>query len=301
MKLRLLWFIVALFAGLPFCSYAQDEKAIETTLRNCYSISQIRNDSLALAAVLSDNLKYAKQRMDSRDTIPPHEVLFKQDTTFISRLLYYTGKVPATLHMQFNTLHQRDVNIMSSDDSIFRIYTWKQTYSSYRRGAATVFQFKAGSNVKACTLPHSDTALTGSSQAFYDAVYTLPTKTKTYYLASYINKYATTMREEGIKVFCIDSGKVKGKMQYWLNDTVHIILTKSGLHNELSYRYDVVASGDAASDNGVSFDSASQSIEIPVITSSGKMTESHIRYQFKGQYFERVEEDKPKKKLRIKN
>jgi len=34
------------------------------------------------------------------------------------------------------------------------------------------------------------------------------------------------------------------------------------------------------------------SIEIPLVLDDGKMTSRHITYQFKGQYFEKVEEKK---------
>jgi len=301
MKLRLPLLLIIILCS--FNSFAQDEKSIEKDLVSCFKKRAIYNDSIML--------KY--------DIDPPHSGMFiatdssvkgfstpivPVDTNLANRVLYYTSKYPITLTADFQLLQAQDVNIMSSDDSLLRIYVWEEQHNMVRRFYRAVFQYKAGSKVNSCLLPHPDTSLTGATQAFFDNVYTLVTANKTYYLATYINKYTPTNREEGVKVFSIDSVKVKNKMKYHLNDTVHLFKTKTGLHNELSYKYDIVTSGDAGSDNGISYDSASQSIEIPVITESGKMTESHITYKFKGQYFERVvEEEKPKaakKKLKSK-
>ncbi len=231
---------------------------------------------------------------DSGRAVIPKAPIAPVDTNLANRVLYYTNKFPVTIKMDFQLLRTQDVNIMTSDDSLFRIYVWEEQHTLVRHAYRSVFQFKTGSKVKSCLLPHADTAITGAEQAFFDAIYTLVVNNKTYYLATYVNKYTSRNREEGIKVFAIDSANVKGKEKYWLNDTVHLFKTKTGLHNELSYKYDVIASGDAGSDNGIEYDTTAMSFEIPIVTETGKMTESHIRYKFNGQYFERVEEEKPK-------
>ncbi|HXB13178.1 MAG TPA: hypothetical protein VNZ45_14425 [Bacteroidia bacterium] len=299
MKPLLLVIIISL---LTISCFAQDEKAIEKDLVSCFKKRAIYNDSMLLKYGIDPPHVMIISTKDSGMT-PFSTPIVPVDTNLANRVLYYTSKYPVTLTADFQLLQAQDVNIMSSDDSLFRIYVWEEQHNMVRRFYRAVFQYKAGSKVNSCLLPHADTSLTRAAQAFFDNMYTLVTATKTYYLATYVNKYTATNREEGVKVFAIDSNKVKGKMKYHLNDTVHLFKTKTGLHNELSYKYDIVASGDAGSDNGISYDSASQSIEIPVITESGKMTESHITYKFKGQYFERVlEEEKPKKKkLKIKN
>jgi len=203
------------------------------------------------------------------------------DSLCVNKMLYYTIKFPQTIGMDFKSLRTQDINIMTSDDSLFRIYVWNERRVLAGPAYKSVFQYVTDGKVKACVLPHVDTALTGAGMAFFDAIYTIVINNKTYYLATYLNRYNPTMREEGIKVFTIDKGV--------LNDTVHIIKTKTGLHNELSYKYDVIASGDAGSDNGIVYDTANVSIEIPVVLEGGKMTSRHITYQFKGQYFEKLE------------
>ncbi|HTA83783.1 MAG TPA: hypothetical protein VK783_12635 [Bacteroidia bacterium] len=203
------------------------------------------------------------------------------DSLCVNKMLYYTSKFPQTIGMEFKSLRTQDINIMTSDDSLFRIYVWNERRVLAGPAYKSVFQFKTNDEVKSCVLPHPDTALSGAGLAFFDGIYTIVINSKTYYLTTYLNRYNPTMREEGIKVFTIDKGV--------LNDTVHIIKTKTGLHNELSYKYDVIASGDAGSDNGIVYDTADTAIQIPVVLEGGKMTARHITYKFKGQYFEKLE------------
>jgi hypothetical protein len=245
-------FFLSSIAG--FC---QDKKAIEKDLVDCFV-----------------------KRAQYNDSIDPNTAPAPADTACTNKLLYYTSKFPATLAMDFPSLRAQDVNILTSDDSIFRIYVWHEWLGIKNVSYKSVFQYKVKEKTKSCLLPHSDTSLTGASQAFYDAIYTVkPDSDKTYYLVTYLNKYAPNLREEGVKVFSIEKGK--------LNDTVHLFKTKTGLHNELSYKYNVMATGEAASNNGIVFDTAKISIDIPVVEDAGKMTEKHITYKFNGQYFER--------------
>jgi hypothetical protein len=294
MKFTNYYRLVIISSLISFSAFAQDDKAIEKELVNCFKKRAAYNDSVLVSDKINvvpaiSGVIYDTNKATTAYLTP----IVPVDTTLANKVLYYTSKFPVTLTMDFQLLRTQDVNIIISDDSLFRIYVWEEQHNMVGRFYRSVFQYKAGGKVKSCLLPHPDTAVTGAPQAFYDAIYTLTANNKTYYLATYINKYTPTNREEGIKIFSIDSAKVKGKMKYWLNDTVHLFKTKTGLHNELSYKYDVIASGDAGSDNGISYDTASNAFQIPIVTETGKMTEMTITYKFKGQYFERVV-DKPK-------
>jgi|GEM_PF-371341 hypothetical protein len=285
--------LLFIFSLISFSAFAQDEKAIEKDLVNCFKKRAAYNDSIIMGSNIAINPTTGRALKDTTDPLVYVTPIVPVDTVLANKVLYYTSKFPVTLTMDFQLLRTQDVNIIISDDSLFRIYVWEEQHNMVGRFYRSVFQYKAGDKVKSCLLPHPDTAITGASQAFYDAIYTLTANNKTYYLATYINKYTPTNREEGIKIFTIDSARVRGKAKYWLNDTVHLFKTKTGLHNELSYKYDVIASGDAGSDNGIAYDTIANEFQIPIVTETGKMTEMTITYKFKGQYFERVV-DKPK-------
>ncbi len=284
--------IIGTFCCFP--AFGQDAKSIEKDLVNCFKKRAAYNDSI----LVKNSVDPPKGSVffNGHDSAKAAYVtpIVPVDTTLANKVLYYTSKFPVTLKSDFQLLCTQDVNIITSDDSLFRIYVWEERRNMLGRFYRSVFQFKAGAKVKSTLIPHADTAITGSAQAFYDAIYTINADNKTYYLCTYINKYTPTIREEGIKVFAIDSAKVKGVMKYWLNDTVHLFKTKTGKHNELSYKYDVIASGDAGTDNGIEYDTAANTVAIPVVEEKGRMTDKHIKYKFKGQYFEKVEEVKPK-------
>jgi len=223
-KLKLLF--VALISFSSPTVYSQAIKAVEKDLVNTFAEHHAYQDSI------NELIKHDSTRLNGMITMT------HLDSLCLNKMLYYTSTFPQTMGMDFEMLRVQDVNIMTSDDSLFRIYVWNERRMLAGPAYKAVFQFRVGDKVKSCVLPHADTSLTGASLAFYDAIYTITINNKTYYMATYLNRYSPGMREEGIKVFTIDKGK--------LNDTVHIIKTATGLHNELSYKYDVVASGDAS-------------------------------------------------------
>lgn len=268
-KIRLLPLIIVLCS----CSlYGQAIKALEKDLVNTFIEHREYHDSV------NEIIRRDSTRLNSMLTMA------HIDSLCLNKILYYTSKFPQTIGMDFKLLRAQDVNIMTSDDSLFRIYVWNERRMLSGPAYKSIFQYKAGGKVMSCTLPHPDTALTGAYLAFFFSVYTVTINKKTYYLVTYLNKYKPVLREEGIKVFTIAKDK--------LNDTCKIIRTETGLHNELSYKYDVTALPDGGNDNEVFYDTVKRAIEIPVVLENGKLTDGHITYKLKGKYFEKVE---PKK------
>jgi len=255
----------------PLSVFAQDLKSIDQELQNSFRRIQ--------AYALSDN----EMKLKHNQTF-----FAKTDSSCRTQLLHYTAKVPATITYEFKLLHEDDVNIMTSDDSLFRMYVWN-TYMSRKNGWTIfdiVFQYNAGDSVRACTMPHPDEKT--SSTAFYNAIYTIKGDDRTFYLATYENKDTGMQREEGIKLFIIEKGK--------LNDTVKGIKTATGFHNEVNYIYNAGGSEGPSPDNGIAYDSATATVEIPVVLEGGKMTLRHIKYRFNGKFFEKEEKKEEAKK-----
>jgi len=262
-------FAVALFLFPVFSSFGQNLKAIDRELQDDFIMLQTYN-----LYHTSTPAKY------------PNDSIVRIDSLCIKKLRHYGAKVPATISYEFKMLHVADVNIMTSDDSLFRMYVWN-SFISRKGGWAMydmVFQYNPGDSVRACTMPHPDQKT--STTAFYNAVYTIKGDEKTFYLATYENKDTGKKREEGIKLFTIEKGK--------LNDTVKGIKTATGFHNEVNYIYDIGTKEDPSPDNGISYDTATATVEIPVVLEGGKMTERHIKYHFNGKYFEKVEKKEEK-------
>src|ERR1700722_3390912 len=162
MKLIRLYSIIIIFGLFSFPAFAQDKKSIGTSLVDCFKKRTAHNDSILMGSNIAINPLTGRALKDTTTVIEYTAPIVPVDTNLANRVLYYTNKFPVTLGMDFQLLRTQDVNIMTSDDSIFRIYVWEEQHTLVRHAYRSVFQFKTGSKVKSCLLPHTDTAITGA-------------------------------------------------------------------------------------------------------------------------------------------
>jgi hypothetical protein len=203
------------------------------------------------------------------------------DDAFETKLLQYTSKYPQTLKAHFDSLN-KGMEILTSDDGKFRIYDWDDMQGGTMRYFDNVFQYKSGDKVMSCLLPHRDTVSEGPLDMLYGYMdlYTFKTGASTYYLATYVNIESSRDYRNGIKVFAIQNGM--------LNDTVHLLKTKTGLHNEIAYEWE---NSDKNSDHTIYFDKTTNTIYIPLVDDV-TITNRYIKYRYTGNYFEKVEAGK---------
>jgi hypothetical protein len=197
---------------------------------------------------------------------------------FGERLKQTTERYPATIIQAFTALRKERLDIFTSSDGLFRIYSWDTGGGGTMREFESVMQYKAGDKTKS--------ELFVSSQEigvpFYSNLYTFNTGGKTYYLGITgiieSSRYAGT----GIKIFAIENGK--------LNTNVKLLKTGTGLKNEISYKYDFssIAYIPYGKRPTITFDPASQTIHLPLVDAKGIVTKKFITYKFTGQYFEKV-------------
>ncbi len=254
--------------GLLFSSFGfgQDTKAIESDL--CKSFNKIFN--------WWDKLR--------NDPNPNDELIWKSwkaDSIFLNKVIYYTNKYPFTLTCNFKNL-DTCINILTSTDSLFRIYNWNTWQGGTEVFYNTVFQYNTGDKVKAYSVTGGDVEneLT-SPDYYYDTLITFKANNKTYYITVRSGKYSTSDFMDELKLYTIENGK--------LNDTAHLIKTQTGIRNILSYEYRL---NDPQKDFYVyklHFNSADSIIYVPIVQDDGKKTSRFIRYKFKGPYFERIE------------
>jgi hypothetical protein len=201
----------------------------------------------------------------------------KANEIFAKKLKYYTEKYPFTINQDFTALKAAHLNISSSADSLFRIYSWDTWKGGTMHFFENIFQYKIGTKtISLLDTPKGD----GDNRPNYRKLYTFKVNDHTYYLCDYITIGSSKDIGEGIQVFDIENGV--------LNNNVRIIKTKSGLHNKLSYEYDLGTVVDWKVRPSVNFDSQTKTIKIPVVVSNGKVTHNFIIYKFTGQYFERM-------------
>lgn len=201
-----------------------------------------------------------------------YDSLEKANDVLGFKLKNYTAKSPSTITYPFPLL-SKDLDISTSTDGMFRIYSWDMLTGGTMHFFANVFQYKSKNRTRSfLDTPKGD----GDNRPNYYKMYTFKAGNQTYYLAVWLGIGSTKAGMNGVKVFAIVDEK--------LTDNVKLIKTSTGIHNQLSYEYN----------NGwedkfdINFDSISKTIRVPLLTSNSKPTSKFITYKFTGKYFERV-------------
>lgn len=198
---------------------------------------------------------------------------------FGKKLFDYAKRYPATIAYPFNLLKKEHLDISTSDDGLFRIYSWDTEGGGTMHFFENVFQYKSGAKtVAVLDTPKGD----GDNRPNYTKLYIFKANNSTYYLTVYLTIGSTKDAGQGIQVFTIENGK--------LNPDAKIIKTGSGLHSRLYYDYNFMSVVNIAygSRPSVYFDPATKTIHIPLVEAGGKVTRQYITYKFTGKYFERV-------------
>jgi len=201
--------------------------------------------------------------------------LEKANIAFCMKLKSYTEKYPFTITQNFTLLKKEYLDISTSDDGLFRIYSWDTWMGGTTHYFESVFQYKVGTRtVSILDTPKGD----GDNRPNYRKLYTFDINNRAYYLCTSLDIGSTKDFSESLQVFDIENGK--------LNQDARIIKTASGMHSLLNYWYDGSISDREA--KPIRFDKVSKTIRLPLISSNGKVTKRFITYKFTGQYFERV-------------
>jgi hypothetical protein len=192
------------------------------------------------------------------------------------KLYNYAIKYPSTITYNFSRLKKEHVDINTSDDGLFRIYSWDTWTGGTMHWFENVFQYRVSNKTYAVLdTPRSE----GDVRPSYNGLYTLKANGHVYYLA--LNTFIGSTIDVGgsIQVFDIENGK--------LNDSVRLIRTAAGLHSHLNFEFYLDKSKESLWPS-ITYDTQKQIISIPLIDANGAATTKHILYKFTGQYFERV-------------
>ena len=216
---------------------------------------------------------------DRQDTLSNRDSLENANNDFAQRLKKYTTEYPFTIDQKFTELVKDHLDIASSVDGLFRIYSWDTWLGGSKHAFENLFQFKAN-NSTISDLKKADASMEGHPTYWFSNLYTLKVNDKTYYLAVFNGVYSAKDAGQGIQVFTIENGK--------LIDDIKLIKNTSGLHNQLYYDYDLLSVVHLKVRPSVYFDDASNSIFVPLVDGDGKVTNKYITYKFTGQYFEKV-------------
>ncbi|HTD40973.1 MAG TPA: hypothetical protein VK671_10160 [Mucilaginibacter sp.] len=255
MKSKITFILIFLFTSLK--SFGQSADSIETDLARSYA--------RARGAYLSNTLNVSQQ--------------FPQEySSFIKKLLYYSSAKPSTISYPFNLPLQHQITILSSDDSLFRIYSWHyDDTSDWLFPCGDVLQYKWRDK----TFSKSDTL--EKAGVYCIQQFTLRDHGKTYYLCVYVNPVSHEVKRQSIVAFTIEDGKL-------IND-VKIFKTDKGLTDKIDVDISVsrrIVKQKWKSESAFSFNPQILTVGFPEHIENDDQPIGHIIYKFTGQYFERV-------------
>ena len=216
---------------------------------------------------------WEEKRSDT--TIEAYDSLESTDGVFKKKLCYYASKYPSTIRQKFNSLTKEGLTILTSDDGLFRVYSWDTFTGGSWHNFANVFQYKVFTKTGSYAFPVQSDDDFGD---YYFKVYTIHGRSKTYYLTLVYGIYSGILRSEYIKCFEINKGT--------LNTDARIFKTPSGISNQIRYDYDLNKIRNKEPD--ILVNKTDETVKIPIISEEGLFLKKFITYKFTGQYFEKV-------------
>lgn len=213
------------------------------------------------------------------EKINSSDSLQKENTIFSQKLLAYTNREASTLTYAFKELKNEGLNIATSTDKNFRIYSWDTQTGGSMHYFDNIYQFKQNNKVISQNL--NDKRQQGDFGSWFSEIFSLKTENKTVYLGYWNAIYSNSSCGQGIKLFSIENGQ--------LNDSIKLIKTKTGIKNKLSFEFDFFSVVDRKERpvKLIYYNPIEKTIKIPVVTDMLKVTNKFITYKYGGQYFER--------------
>ncbi|CAN5459513.1 hypothetical protein BH10ACI1_BH10ACI1_24770 [soil metagenome] len=210
------------------------------------------------------------------------EKLDKENKTFKKKLLKYANR-KATLKYDFKTLGEY-MNVATSKDGKFRIYSWDEENGGTMRDYAVVYQYQ-GANGKVYSRIDKEAETDGGNiGAFVYNIYSVKTKAGKVYVVC-----STFIGGNSDHYGSANLYKIKGSK---LIDTIKLFKTKSGLQNSIGFEYNFFSVVDRPERpiKLVLFNEKKQTVKIPVVIKKdendyGTVTNKFINYRFNGTYF----------------
>ncbi len=227
-------------------------------------------------------IKYWSSNRVFDDKINYYDSLETANQDFLKLFLRFVSKNKHSVSYGFKNLEDSGLWMATSQDGLFRIYTWDTRTGGSMHIFMNVFQF---SNEKKTFAQASQNSQSEGADpgCLYNQVNDIVSKNKKYYVTQSRSVLSSGLFYYNIKIFSIDGIK--------LNSNAKLIKTKTGVKNQLGYEADLTAAanrdGDVPEFN-IEYDTATKTISIPVIQENGKITTGKIKYQFKGTYFEKL-------------
>src|SRR5205085_6372911 len=162
-------------------------------------------------------------------SIDPYDSLDLENIIFQTKLLNYTSKNPETISKNFKEFEKEGLMVSTSDDGLFRIYSWDTQKGGTMHFYDNIYQYKSGDKVY--SIPIARDTLEGSDpRSWYSQIYTFINNGKKYYLGIGNSEYSTKDLSQSVKFFTIENNS--------LNDDIMLANDGKEKSNALGINYD---------------------------------------------------------------
>ncbi|HEY2720834.1 MAG TPA: hypothetical protein VGI82_03865 [Chitinophagaceae bacterium] len=196
-----------------------------------------------------------------------------ENDVFKNKLKDYLGKNPKTLKYSFKKLRDQGLEIATSADGLFRIYSWDTQTGGTAHTYENIFQFGTRAHVMSFNDDTSKLSdLEGVSAALYSKVYIVKTAGGIIYLGMYDQTVGNLDLITGVMLFSTKKDKLFEPK---------LLKTGNGLQSKIFYEY------HPSLQPQITYNENSKTIFLPLISGSGIETRRTIKYKFTGKYFEK--------------
>lgn len=254
----LLLFFCCLFSSTLF---AQTPKQIEKDLLQLFKKIDYWRDH-AYDTTINVDVKYTS--------------LKNANTDFAKKLKLYAEKYPDIAAYPFKSLTKNYyyLNISTSSDKMFRIYSWNTWTGGEGHFYENVITYKSSSDSSYKVIIDSTKSL-GDNRPNYNNLLTFTVNDKAYYLAVYLYINSETDWVEGARIYTIENERLV---------EVKLIKTDSDIRTDISCKVHSYSYGRPK----IRFDDARKVIYLPLVDENYHFNHKFVTYKFTGQYFERV-------------
>jgi len=250
----------------------------ETNLKN-----KITNDSIKSSLVENElelNAIYKKIH-DARfgtDTIN-WAALETENNKFETKILKYLSANPKSITFPFDSLKKNNIDIVSSEDKLLRIYSWTTWKGGTMYDFVNLFQHQLKDKVVTTLIKDTITKSEGEYIPFYSQIFTLKNKKKTYYLCVSNGIYSSKDASQSIKFLKIENNRL---------EDAKLVKSENGLTNSIDLYFDFfsVANRPERPVKVIKYDEKKKQILVPIVTEKGEVTSRYQIYNFNGEYFE---------------
>lgn len=187
---------------------------------------------------------------------------------------------PGTMQYDFKKLSKEEnfCEIQTSGDGNFRIYSWDTETGGTQRVFKSICQWKGNGKV---FTDIGDVEGDSREDDLCTNLYTVMIGNKPYYLAIKVSVGSSRDHGETISAYRIEGER--------LLDTVTVFKTKTETLNSIivnSDHFNVV--DDYNRNEGITYDEQQKIVYIPLVNDKGALTNTYLRYQLNGRYFEYI-------------